>query len=369
MPCKINFYQETKLNTLIIKCLSRALPLILVVTLSYIAAKTPSIDALSYEKSIRELGLYLAILSTPFLNSLILGQFKEEIDFYNEYYNFVIIIIITLLLLTGFLITANILSTAYFAYNIRYFIARNSLALRMKMSFFHSIIYFGCLPCLGSIYLIQKQNYIVIFSVTYLSLMSIFLLKRAKFKKLGFVFWLGNTKQKNIFALSLTSILLNNLDIIVVAKIILLDQDTSLIILYTKRCIMVMDLIILTIIQSSTIKEINALNNQLIALLIFVTTGLILTYPLFFQLMNLNVGYNLPITLFILLSSAKSISIITERRIIENSNLNKYVKANGFMVLINLCLVFFINQLHALIIILFLVTLSQILIRRFYELK
>ena len=85
------------------KIVGRGIPLLGLVFLSYIASNSKSIDTLFFETSIREVGLFLSILSAPFLNSLVYGQFKKEIDYYNDYLILISIIIVTVLIFTEYL--------------------------------------------------------------------------------------------------------------------------------------------------------------------------------------------------------------------------------------------------------------------------
>lgn len=351
------------LKSLFEKLVARGLPLLTLVILSYTAANSTNIDALFFETSIREVGVFLAILSAPFLNSLVYGQFKKEIDNYNDYLILVLIIIVALLLFTKYFIFGILLGNALLVYYIRYKIIRKSLAIKKKMSFKFTLIYFGCLTLLNSIFLISSKLVILNFTFFFLSLLALFILKEIKLKKIKFSLNFSKTKQFDIFLLSISTLLLNNIDLFIVNKISLENQEISLAILYTKRLIILLDLIVITFIQTSTFKEIKLLYKKIIIFTFIVSVGLLFIYPFFFDLMKLNLSYSFLVSFFIILSAIKSITIIKERNIIESFSLNKFKNANLILVLVSFLASILFSNINSLIIILFLVVFAQIIIR------
>jgi hypothetical protein len=96
-----------------------------------------------------------------------------------------------------------------------------------------------------------------------------------------------------------------------------------------------------------------------------VTSGIILFYPLFFSLMNQNVNYDLSISLFFLISSIKSVTILKERKIIELGNLNRYLFANITIALLSIVMISVFKDATTLLITLLLTLFGQIIIRLF----
>ena len=347
------------------KLTARGIPLILLLALSSFAANSINIDALFFEKSIREVALVVSILSAPFLNASIFGkQNYNDNSLHHRFWVFSAIIAIILILFQKAYL-GIILGNALLIYALRYYISSGSLGRKTAMYFAEAMTFFGCATLFNSIFLVNQIEFLIATTFIFLLFGYLCFVKNLAPKKNVSLKPSYSKEGLLIFLLSVITLTLNNIDLFIVNKLVYTDEVIGVKLLYAKRLTIIVDLIVLTFIQSSTFRELSLLRKKIYTYSIFVTSGILIFYPLFFSLMNQNVNYDFSISLFFLISSIKSITILNERKIVELGNLSYYLFANITIAFLSIVIVGVFKDTTTLLITLLLTLFGQIIIRFF----
>ena len=345
---------------------SRGLSIIVLFLLSYIASHNDEIDTIEFESSMRWVAFSVSLLSIPWYNGKIYGITPVESSGWEKLYRIALLPIPVLFFLIS---RSNIsvalqLSLAIFIFTLRNKIIDRSLAKGITMSYLQMYLFFG-LPVVTYILFFLPPRVDLLLVV----LFATFLLdKKALLSSntVDLAFHLPKRISKGILipTLSILTLVAGNIDLLIIDLIKEKDPNIALTILYVKRLVLVVELLVLTLIQTSSLEDVRKGAKKLVFIGTLLSVVIFVFFPHYLSLFGIKEYSVWFVVLFIGLNVFRSLSILVERDLIEDPLLLRYyVVSNALLVFAFSLSLFLVDKLQDILIILLLFVLGQSVLR------
>ena len=164
--------------------------------------------------------------------------------------------------------------------------------------------------------------------------------------------------------LSILTLIAGNIDLLLIELISGMDSNIALVILYTKRLVLVVELLVLTLIQTSSIEDVRKDSRKLILVSLFITCLFILLVGYYLDFLSIKVYPKWFVFLFIVFNALKSITILRERDLIESyHSLKQYTLMNLLLIFCFASLVIFADDIQQIMLMVLLFLVAQSVIR------
>ena len=302
------------------KIVARFLPILLLLIISKYVSQFGGAYAERFETNIRLVALIQAIINVPFGLSLFTGIFSLNKK------HFIYSVFVFIISLFHFFLYSNepLVLIGFISYSIRVMILNRSLVQNMDMRFVQLLVYY-CSPVVLYISLIEHNS---IVNITLIILGISLLILHPKIK---------NTHSAGVSkvysANSLLGLLLTNIDLLCLGY---LPTNVSLNVLYARRLSMFFEAFIQGIVQTSTYSSLIEQRRRLVKPVMAFGIVVSLISPFILNFWVGNTPYEIWIVGLMLVGLLKSISMLYERSVLDDSSLVRNLNfLNGAVILLS----------------------------------